>query len=328
MNNELLNYVNKMYVNKILEKRMLFSATIELLTKCNLKCIHCYNQDLKPTYMDFLLFKRIVNDLEEMGCKQITLTGGEPLLHPNFVEMYNYCYDKGFKIKIFTNGLLIDRFIMLFKKKIPYKIEISLYGSNNLVYFNVCKTKNVFDKIFNNMVLLNQEKIPFCIKTVILEANVNDFDNISQISKDLKKDFRYDIILFNSKNFTMNQKSNILINEHHKIFMRKIKREKINNWLNYKLKNEFKLQNDYLYKCYAGRRSLFVSVCGGVRICNFAEFSEKKKIFLCNKYGIVLSNMLQKKKIKIASVLTVNIEYIVLIVQSLHIWQKKAVVQK
>lgn len=109
---EIKSFLTKKYYNQLFSKRNLNSATIEIINTCNFKCIHCYNQNLKSSYIDFSLFCSIVDQLKEMGIVNITLTGGEPTLHKNFIEIYNYCYDIGLKVTLFTNGYYLDKYIL------------------------------------------------------------------------------------------------------------------------------------------------------------------------------------------------------------------------
>ena len=50
----------------------------------------------------------IANQLQEIGTLFILLTGGEPLLYPDFKELYIRLKEKGFILTINTNATLID----------------------------------------------------------------------------------------------------------------------------------------------------------------------------------------------------------------------------
>ena len=89
--------------------------------------------------------------------------------------------------------------------------------------------------------------------------------------------FKFDLIILNSKKFTNNQKSNVL-SDNYNDFMEKIKQEKLMAWKQYPFKNVKNKNMDLLYKCYAGRKSIFINSSAFARICNFAEFSEQNLI--------------------------------------------------
>ena len=83
-------------------------AQIEVTNRCNLACAMCPRDhfDLPKEDMPFETFKKIVGRLD--GITLLTLTGwGEPLMHPHIFEMINYCKERGYKVKLTTNGTLL-----------------------------------------------------------------------------------------------------------------------------------------------------------------------------------------------------------------------------
>ncbi len=86
---------------------------IEVTNACNLKCKMCDRKNLtrKIGFMDMGMFKSIVEDEFIKGIPNIRLNNfGEPLLHPDLVEMTTYLKTRGYqKIGFATNGLLLNR---------------------------------------------------------------------------------------------------------------------------------------------------------------------------------------------------------------------------
>ena len=76
----------------------------ELTHRCNLRCQHCYivrnNKKAELTYKEIC---RVIDEVRKEGCLWLCLTGGEPLLREDFLDIYSYAYKKGFIITIFTN---------------------------------------------------------------------------------------------------------------------------------------------------------------------------------------------------------------------------------
>ena len=107
-----------------------------------------------------------------------------------------------------------------------------------------------------------------------MEQNFEEFDEMNLICEKLGLPFKFDAIILKSKNFSNDQSNNIL-NKNYFNFMEKIKEKNLQMWKTYPKSYEERNVNDYIYKCYAGKSSAFISSAGGVRICNFAEFSEQ-----------------------------------------------------
>ncbi len=84
---------------------------IEVTNHCNLKCRLCPNKDIpksKKGYMDFSLFKKIINQIE--GINDIYLFHrGEPFLHPGIFEMIDLAKRRPVTVRIHTNATLLDQ---------------------------------------------------------------------------------------------------------------------------------------------------------------------------------------------------------------------------
>lgn len=82
------------------------SAQIELTNKCSTKCQHCNrwvsNDD---THMNCDTAKTLLDQMSSLGVKTITLSGGEPTQHPNFMEILEYASKKPIKIGVLSNGI-------------------------------------------------------------------------------------------------------------------------------------------------------------------------------------------------------------------------------
>lgn len=93
----------------------LFTFYLYLTNGCNLACRHCW---ITPTFvngepspgdcLDLDLLKLAVREGKTLGLSNAKLTGGEPVLHPRFVEIVDYLSAEDIKLNMETNGTLID----------------------------------------------------------------------------------------------------------------------------------------------------------------------------------------------------------------------------
>ena len=84
---------------------------IEPTSVCNLRCIMCPNKDLEKSqkgFMDFDLFKKIVDEARSFVFDVHLLHRGESLLHPDFFKMVRYAHEAGLVTRFHTNGTLLD----------------------------------------------------------------------------------------------------------------------------------------------------------------------------------------------------------------------------
>ena len=79
---------------------------ILLTWKCNLSCNKCCLPQTGPE-VSFNDFTKNLDKLYDIGIRKIILTGGEPLVRKDIIEIILYAKKKGFEIYISTNGILL-----------------------------------------------------------------------------------------------------------------------------------------------------------------------------------------------------------------------------
>lgn len=91
-------------------------AEIRLNWECNARCKMCglsnyiYRQDQnRKNNLSLDEIKKIIDDLKELGCTNLTLSGGEPTLSPILIDTIQYATDKGIQTALNTNGFLLDK---------------------------------------------------------------------------------------------------------------------------------------------------------------------------------------------------------------------------
>lgn len=146
----------------------------EITKKCNLNCVHCYlggknNSLLEKEYI-FDVLEKIGSDFNF-----VYLTGGEPMLHPDFLEIYTKIRKKGFCTNIFTNAsLLTDEIFDVFKEMMPHKLNISLYGMSERVNAEVTGTSGHFEQIIQNILRLRKITENISLKFTVLTPNFHE----------------------------------------------------------------------------------------------------------------------------------------------------------
>lgn len=102
------------------------NGSLELLPICNMNCDMCYvrlsREEVQAhgglhTTDEWI---EIGKQMKDAGVLFLLLTGGEPLLFPDFKRLYTELQKMGFIITINTNGTLIDDEWILFFKKIGH----------------------------------------------------------------------------------------------------------------------------------------------------------------------------------------------------------------
>ncbi|MHC5164147.1 MAG: radical SAM protein [Planctomycetota bacterium] len=103
-----------------------------ITSKCNLKCVHCYNDsgaNVKSNEPTTDEAKAVLDDLAAFGVPSVLFSGGEPMTRPDLFELIGHAVDKGLRTVISTNGTLItaDKAKKIKDKGVSY-VGISLDG--------------------------------------------------------------------------------------------------------------------------------------------------------------------------------------------------------
>jgi|GEM_PF-2382303 len=130
---------------------------IEPTNFCNLKCRHCSVQnrkDIKKGYLEFDLFKKIIDTNPQLTCIILT-RNGEPFLHPRIFDMISYARQKKIYVNLYTNGLLLDekKINNIFESNLS-EINFSMEGVDDYYQYNrgkdytmlVAKIKTVLEQ--------------------------------------------------------------------------------------------------------------------------------------------------------------------------------------
>lgn len=157
------------------------SGTFELTPRCNFDCKMCYvhlKLDQIPRHGRELTAKewlRIAEEARGAGTTWLCITGGEPLLHPEFPEIWRQLTRMGFFLTLQTNGSLIqDKTAELLEQYPPRQVKITLYGTSNEVYHAVCGVEKGFDRVNDGIHTLMSMGIPVELVGTIIRQNEAD----------------------------------------------------------------------------------------------------------------------------------------------------------
>ena len=81
----------------------------EITFACNMRCIHCGTAAGKrrPDELTTMEALKLIDDLTALGCKHVTLSGGEPLLRDDWRELAAHLKKNGLIVNLITNGYAV-----------------------------------------------------------------------------------------------------------------------------------------------------------------------------------------------------------------------------
>jgi len=128
---------------------------ISLTDRCNLRCFYCMPEEGvelidKPNIMTTEEIFTISRTFIDLGVDTIRLTGGEPLIRKDFEQLVRELIGMGVKLKLTTNGILLDRYFDLFQEVGLKNVNISLDSLDKARSVFITK-RDYFDQIMSNI---------------------------------------------------------------------------------------------------------------------------------------------------------------------------------
>ena len=158
---------------------------------CNLRCKCCHNPDTwkmqsEKTFTSEEVMKKALNYREYFGDKGgITLSGGEPLLQPEFAyEVFKLCHENGINTCLDTSGSILNDSVKKLLSEADRVLLDIKYTDNDLYIENVGCSLN---KPMEFLEYLNEQKIPTTIRQVIIPTINDNEENIEKLNGIVEK---------------------------------------------------------------------------------------------------------------------------------------------
>lgn len=199
---DVTTFERKLFQNATQKKIPLYGV-LELTPLCNMNCDMCYVR-LNKTEMESQGRLRTIEewlslaaDMQKAGTLFVLLTGGEPLLYPEFQKLYLELHKMGMIVTINTNGTLIDeKWAEFFGNIKPRRINITLYGASEHTYDNLCHYPKGYKKAINGIRLLREHGVDVKINGSLVKANFEDRMKIIEIGEVLGAPVRIDTYMY------------------------------------------------------------------------------------------------------------------------------------
>lgn len=176
-------------------------VTFELTAMCTLKCKMCYVrmeqekiEQIGPmrTAEEWIDMARQFRDA---GGLTILLTGGEAMMRPDFLEIYEAISKMGLFVTVFTNGTTItDEVVEMFTQRPPSLIGLTLYGASEETYERVSGWGGGLKKAVEGMDrLLAIPNLNIDIRFTACSLNYMDYEKTQELVAERGRILGYDI---------------------------------------------------------------------------------------------------------------------------------------
>ncbi|HEX5718392.1 MAG TPA: radical SAM protein [Thermoanaerobaculia bacterium] len=141
-------------LRKTWRDNILFSVLVELTYRCNLDCFFCYNDlGLRGEPLSTEQYLRFFEDLADLQVLNLTLSGGEPLAHPDFLKLGARARELGFVVRVKSNGhALRGEMARRVRDEVdPFLIEVSLHGATAATHDLQTRVPGSFERLLANL---------------------------------------------------------------------------------------------------------------------------------------------------------------------------------
>ncbi|MCL2193784.1 MAG: radical SAM protein [Treponema sp.] len=161
---------------------------IELTSRCNEHCLHCYiPHESKIDDINPVLFYDVLEQCRKMGVLNITLSGGEPMLHPQFVDFLRKAKEYDFSINILSNlTLLNNEIIAEMKANRLSSVQVSLYSMNGNIHDSITQLPSSFVKTRDAILKLIENDIPLQISCPVMKQNKKCYAEVAKWAEERK----------------------------------------------------------------------------------------------------------------------------------------------
>lgn len=166
--------------NSMSQSETLKGVHIELATECNERCAHCYiPHKYKVKKIDVRLVNRLLDEAKGMGVLNITLSGGEPLLHEDFSGILRKCREFDFSVNVLSNlTLLTDELLDVMRDNPLLSVQTSVYSMTDAVHDTITGVKGSFNKTMKGLQKLQSVGIPVQISCPVMKINQDMFADV------------------------------------------------------------------------------------------------------------------------------------------------------
>lgn len=267
--------------------RLPLDGQFDLTYRCNNNCIHCWlwlPPDAKEELQELSIEEifRIVGEARNYGTQAWQISGGEPMLRPDFFEILNFITQKSIYYSLNTNGTLITPKIAKLLKRKGRKM-VALYGATSNIHDKITRTPGSFEATMRGFSYLKEAGANFTVQIIPMRDNFHQYHDMLTLAQDLSHDYRIGSSwLFLSANHSISRNQAIIdqrLRPSEVVALDlpnpsiAIMRDFINNSsLQISKKNNSELMEENLLRnCISRRQSFHLDPYGGMSFCVFIK---------------------------------------------------------
>ncbi len=174
--------------------RLPLAGALDLTYRCNNNCRHCWlsiSPESPQSREELTLgeIQSIVDQARQMGCREWSISGGEPMLRPDFPDILDYIASRSTSYALNTNGTLITPRIAQLLRRKGHKM-VALYGATAEVHDDITRNPGSFAAAMRGIAYLKEAGAGFTVQLVPMRDNCHQFPDMVRLAESLSPRWR------------------------------------------------------------------------------------------------------------------------------------------
>lgn len=158
-----------------------FILELEITKRCNLRCVHCYAEAENREFAHELTtaeIETVLRDGRAIGMEELSLTGGEVLSRPNFLDIVDCGLRCGYHVRFVTNATLVDDAFVTALCQRPIKLVTVSLDSVSPAAHEKIRGRGSHRPAIDGIHKLQEAGFRLSIITAFSRWNIDEFDDI------------------------------------------------------------------------------------------------------------------------------------------------------
>ncbi|HJB35248.1 MAG TPA: radical SAM protein, partial [Candidatus Blautia merdipullorum] len=140
------------------------------------------NEELKKKELTAEQWIALGKQIADAGTLHLLITGGEPMIRPDFCEIWKELYHMGFFLQLYTNATMVTPEIMeTLRKYPPHQIGVTIYGASEKTYDKVCGNGKAFHRMVEAVKQFQELPSIIDYRTTVIQDNYYDIENMEKL---------------------------------------------------------------------------------------------------------------------------------------------------
>lgn len=172
--NQILDVYDIAYENEVL-----LSVMIELTSRCNWHCKHCYVSERSSDVFNIRNLNNLFIEFRKRGVNELVFIGGEIFIRKDMLKIIELARSMFFNVVLETNvSLLNEEIINELANQFVSEVSCTVFTMDDRIHDDITKSKSYLPIVKHNLELLKKNNIKVSVKMPIMRDNMKSYNDV------------------------------------------------------------------------------------------------------------------------------------------------------